>query len=167
MAARSFARVVGGAAVRYSSHSAASCGVPDPTLSNADIRNPIAAPTETTTYFVSATGNNGCPATGQVTVVVRNPSCEEPYVFFPNAFSPNGDGTNDFLQLEGIDIEEVTWAIYDRWGEKLFEADSADDRWDGIYLGKTLPPDSYAFYLRVRCIGGRESIRKGNVTLLR
>lgn len=141
--------------------------VTDPTLSDLNIRNPVAKPTETTTYFVSGTGNNGCPVNGQVTVVVRNPSCEDPYVFLPNAFSPNGDGNNDVLKLEGADIQEVTWIIYDRWGEKLFQADSVDDAWDGIYLGKTLPPDTYAFYLRVSCVGGRESIRKGNVTLLR
>ena len=127
----------------------------------------MATPTVTTTYFVTATGNNGCPVTGQVTIVVRNPSCAEPYVFFPTAFSPNGDGINDTLKVQGIDIEEVEWIIYGRWGERLFEANSVNAAWDGIYLGKTVAPDTYAYYLRVRCIGGRESIRKGNVTLLR
>ncbi len=141
--------------------------VSDPSLSDDKIRNPLAMPTVTTTYFVSATGNNGCPATGSVIVVVRNPTCEEPFVFLPTAFSPNGDGANDSLVVYGQDVLELSLVIYDRWGEKVFEAKSIAEAWDGTFKGKKLPPDSYAYRLHVKCAGGRESIRQGNITLVR
>jgi hypothetical protein len=49
----------------------------------------------------------------------------------------------------------------------MFEAFSLDDQWDGNYKGKPQPVETYGYYLKVRCINGQESIRKGNVTLLR
>jgi gliding motility-associated-like protein len=102
-----------------------------------------------------------------VFVVVIFPYCVEPYVFFPNAFSPNGDGENDQLKLESKIAVEVYWVIYNRWGEKLFEAFSIDDQWDGTYKGKPQAAETYGYYLKVRCDNGGELVKKGNVTLLR
>ena len=100
-------------------------------------------------------------------LVVFNPLCQEPYVFIPNAFTPNGDNLNDILFVEGNLIEEMYLAIYDRWGELVFESRSPDEGWDGTFRGKELPADSYGFLLEIRCIGGEEYFRKGNITLLR
>jgi gliding motility-associated-like protein len=141
--------------------------LPDVTLSNLTIKNPIAKPTETTTYFVETVDLNGCPVRGEVIVVVRNPKCVFPEIFFPTAFSPNGDSENDVLQIQGADIQEVSWIIYNRWGQEIFKADSIDDVWDGTFFGEKLPPDAYAYYLRLRCFGGRETTQQGNVTLIR
>ena len=95
------------------------------------------------------------------------PECTEPFVFFPNAFSPNGDGENETLKLYGSPIEEAYWVIYNRWGEKVFEAFTPEAEWDGTYKGKALSPDVFGFYVRLRCIGGEEYFKKGNLTLLR
>ena len=126
-----------------------------------------ASPTTTTTYYVKADLSGGCAALGEVTVRVRDFSCEEPFVFFPNAFTPNGDGENDKLKLEGLFVEAVYWVVYNRWGEKLFEADALDDAWDGNFNGQPQPAETYGYYLRVECVGGLVSERKGNVSLLR
>jgi len=126
-----------------------------------------ASPTTTTTYVVRAVLSGGCGAIGKVTVRVRDFSCEEPFVFFPNAFTPNGDGENDKLKLEGLFVEDVYWVVYNRWGEKLFEADDLNDTWDGNYKGQPQPTETYGYYLRVACVGGLISERKGNVSLLR
>ena len=139
----------------------------DSSLSTTNTPNPLANPLETTTYYVTATLSNGCTKVGQVTVKVVPPPCEEPFVFFPTGFSPNGDGQNDVLKMESNIVTEVYWVVYNRWGEKLFEADSLDDAWDGNYLGKPQPAETYGYYLRVRCADGQESFKKGNVTLLR
>ncbi len=102
-----------------------------------------------------------------VRVVVLIPICERNHTCFSPPTSPNGDGENDELRPEGKFIEEVYWVIYNRWGEKIFEANS-DQSWDGTYKGQPLSPETFGYYIRVRCIGGAEwEKKKGNVTLLR
>lgn len=140
---------------------------PTGTLSDSTILNPLATPPVTTVYTITAPDSNNCPLIGRVTVVVQSPSCAEPYIFFPTGFSPNGDGENDLLQLEGNFIEEAYWAIFNRWGEKVFEALSVDDAWDGSYQGRPQPAETYGYYLRIRCVDGATNLKKGNVTLLR
>lgn len=71
------------------------------------------------------------------------------------------------LQLEGNFIETAYWTIYNRWGQQVFEADSADDAWDGTFRGQPLPAETYGYYLRVQCVDGQTTVKKGNVTLLR
>ncbi|MDX2135425.1 MAG: gliding motility-associated C-terminal domain-containing protein [Saprospiraceae bacterium] len=137
-------------------------GLSDPTGATT-----LAFPEETTTYTVRVELPGDCDALGTVTVTVRAASCEDPYIFFPNAFSPNGDGENDLLKLEGLFVEEAYWVIYNRWGEQIFEADNLEDAWDGTYRGEPLPAETYGYYLRVRCVGDLLSERKGNITLLR
>ncbi|MBK8556041.1 MAG: gliding motility-associated C-terminal domain-containing protein [Lewinellaceae bacterium] len=140
---------------------------PSGTLVNAQASNPIATPTTTTTYTVTVALPTGCSASVSVTVEVLSPQCDEPYLFFPTGFSPNGDGQNDVLQLEGRYLEEVYWVIYNRWGEQVFEAHQPADSWDGTYKGKEMPAGAYGYYLRVVCPGGEVFVKKGNVTLLR
>jgi gliding motility-associated-like protein len=140
---------------------------PNNTLTDPTIFNPLAFPTETTDYTVFVENQDGCSNAVTVRVVVTNIFCEDPYVFFPNAFTPNGDGENDFLKVFGNYIEEVHWVIYNRWGQKMFEANSVFDEWDGRFDGKELGADVFGYYLEVRCVGGAEYFRKGNVTLLR
>ncbi len=130
-------------------------------------QTPVASPPETTTYTVTATLDNGCSRQASVEVRVLPPPCGPPFVFLPAAFSPNGDGENEVLKLESNITVEVYWAIYNRWGEKVFEADSLDDYWDGFYKGAEQPAETYGYYLRARCADGQEMFRKGNITLLR
>ena len=140
---------------------------PNTNLSNGFIANPSAWPPTTQTFTVEGLSIFGCIDTASVRVVVLPPLCEEPYVFFPTAFTPNGDGENDILRLEGALVEEAYWAIYNRWGEKLFEAKSLDDAWDGTYKGIEQPVETYGYYLRARCRGGGELAKQGNISLLR
>ncbi|MEZ4939395.1 MAG: gliding motility-associated C-terminal domain-containing protein [Saprospiraceae bacterium] len=140
---------------------------PAGSLSNANIANPVAQPNSTTTYTARVVLPGGCVLERDVTVTVLFPNCEEPFVFFPTGFSPNGDGENDVLKPESLVIEELYWAVYNRWGEKVFETNNPDAAWDGTYKGEPQPAETYGYYLQVRCLGGVESARKGNVTLLR
>jgi gliding motility-associated-like protein len=142
---------------------------PNNSLSDLTIADPFAFPTETSTYTVTALLPNGCRKTGSVTVRVLPPLCDEPLVFFPTGFSPNGDGENDVLQLESsLEITRLYWAVFNRWGEKLFEADQLSDAWDGTYKGQPQPTETYGYILRVQCEEGQpEYFKKGNVTLLR
>lgn len=140
---------------------------PAASLSNANSATPVASPNTTTTYTASIFLGSGCVLEREVTVTVLFPNCEEPFVFFPTGFSPNGDGENDILKLESQFAEEVYWAVYNRWGQMVFETNDLDGYWDGTFKGEPQPVETYGYYLRVRCLGGTETVRKGNVTLLR
>jgi len=139
----------------------------DTSLSAIDIFNPTAQPVSDQTYSVIVTDENGCAATATVRVTVVTPDCDLPYIFFPNAFSPNGDGENEVLQLYGVPVESAYWAIYNRWGEKVFETSDKDGVWDGRYKGELLAPDVYGYYLEVNCMGEGNLQTRGNVTLIR
>jgi gliding motility-associated-like protein len=123
-------------------------------------------PSETTTYIVTVTDENGCTTTAAITITVTTPTCEED-VFLPNAFSPNGDGVNDILYVRGVFIDDVELVIYNRWGEQVFSTTDINIGWDGTFKGKELAPDAYAYWLRARCGDGAEVVRRGNVSLLR
>ncbi len=140
---------------------------PSGSLSAANIVNPIATITADSVTYTVIADYGGCFDTAQVTVYVRSIICEEPYVFIPTAFSPNGDMENDDLGVEGNFIEAMHFMIYDRWGEKVFESFSKTDRWDGTFGGRLLPPDTYGYHLEVECIGGDRFAKQGNITLLR
>lgn len=139
---------------------------PDATLSAPNLNNPVATPETTTLYTVTATDMSGCEAILSVLVVVLD-RCEEPYIFVPNAFTPNNDNQNDYWKVWGNGIDEITVMVYDRWGEEVFATTDPTAVWDGTYKDKELPSDVYGFYVRILCIGGQSFEKKGNVSLLR
>ena len=140
---------------------------PPATLDDESINDPIARPEETTIYTVDLADEFGCVDSRTVTVVVFDPICQEPAIFLPNAFSPNRDGENDVLELLGLYVEEMHLAIYNRWGQLVFESRDQSFGWDGTFKGEELSPDVYGFYLTVKCIDGEEYFKKGNISLIR
>jgi gliding motility-associated-like protein len=108
-----------------------------------------------------------CTREDTVEIKVYEIICEDPFVFVPNAFSPNNDNNNDVLYVRGLYIEKVIFRVFDRWGEMVFESVDVSQGWDGTFRNKLLQPDVYDYYLDVTCVGGLKSIVKGNVTLMR
>lgn len=139
----------------------------NPSLSAWDIFNPIAQPEGDQWYYLEIEDELGCR--NQDSILLRQVPfiCDEPFVFVPNAFTPNGDGQNDLLFVRSSVVTDVFFVVYNRWGEPVFESNSLDRGWDGRFRGKELPPDVYGYLLRVRCLGGQELRKKGNVTLIR
>lgn len=141
---------------------------PNQTLSNGNSSDPIARPLESTVYTVEVTDNeSGCRSSDEILIKVKESICEEPYIYVPNAFTPNEDGVNDVLFVRGENIDEVYMTIYDRWGEKVFETENLDKGWDGSFNGKTVSGDVYGYYLKIVCYGGLQYFKKGNITVLR
>ena len=124
------------------------------------------SPGETTTYTLTAT-DGLCTKSDTALVRVYEIVCDQPYVFVPNAFTPNGDQENDVLYVRGIWIEKFVFRIFDRWGELVFETTDQSIGWDGTYKGKKLDPDVFDYYLDVDCLGGSSNIIKGNITLMK
>jgi len=129
--------------------------------------NTLVYPVVTTIYTCIVTDQYGCPKSDTVLIIVDATLCDEPYIFVPNAFSPNGDSKNDILYVRGDYIEKFTFRIYDRWGEKIFETQDLNEGWDGTYKGKISPPGIYDYYLEVHCVDQQYYLKKGNITLLR
>ncbi|MEM4326317.1 MAG: gliding motility-associated C-terminal domain-containing protein, partial [Candidatus Pacearchaeota archaeon] len=126
--------------------------------------NPEARPEETTDYCVEVTDGKGCRDTACVRVVVEL-KCGEVYV--PNVFSPNGDGRNDELRVYGNCIETLEFALYDRWGEKVFETRDPKQTWDGVYRGKAMNGAVFHYRLRATLKDGSVVEQKGTVTVVR
>lgn len=140
---------------------------PPENLDNPLIFDPVADLTQTTTYEVLARNAAGCEALAFVTVTVVQLACEEPFVFTPNAFTPNGDGVNDVFMVRGQNVDELYLAIFNRWGQRIFESNSPAIGWDGTFDGAPLPPDVYGYYAEMRCFDGSIFVKKGNLTLIR
>ena len=121
---------------------------------------------QTTIYTLTVT-DGICAKMDTVLITTFEFICGDPYLYIPNAFSPNNDGENEILYVRGALVEEMVFRIYDRWGEMVFESFDRTDGWDGTFRGKALDPDVYDYYLDVTCVGGDEAIVKGNITLLR
>ncbi|HLP10297.1 MAG TPA: CotH kinase family protein [Flavobacteriales bacterium] len=89
-------------------------------------------------------------------------------LFVPTAFSPNGDGINDFFTVLGKGMKAMEMSVYDRWGEKVWGSSDKDiPGWDGTYKGKKCDQAVYAYQVKVTYLDGSEKIQKGNVTLVR
>lgn len=125
-----------------------------------------AQPDRPTTYTVIVS-NGPCKDTLYVFVDVVLSGCEEGDAFVPNTFTPNGDGQNDVLYARGLKMEELYFAVYNRWGEKVFETTDKKVGWDGIYKGRPADVGVFGWYLKVKCYDGNETFKKGNVTLIR
>jgi gliding motility-associated-like protein len=126
--------------------------------------NPTASPTNTTTYVVTVTYGNGCSNSSMVTVTVVD-NCGD--VFVPSAFSPNADGENDILKVRGNCIKTMSFIIYDRWGEKVFESTDPKIGWDGTYNGKSLNSAVFVYYLNAGLFTGKAVTMKGNINLIK
>jgi len=108
-----------------------------------------------------------CFINERITLIFIDANCEEPYIFVPNAFTPNGDGENDVLFVRGRNITDLYFAIFNRWGERVFETEDQSVGWDGFYKSMSSDPAVFDYYLKFKCDGGREHFIKGNVTVIR
>ena len=131
--------------------------------------NPVVTINSTTEYTVAATATingNLCAADTRITVTVI-PDYD---LYIPNAFTPNGDGINDYFQLFGNlqALQYIAVQIFDRAGEKVFESNDLHFKYDGSFLGKPLQPQVLVYTLRaVFDDGHTDKLLTGSVTLIK
>jgi gliding motility-associated-like protein len=133
-------------------------------------------PTQTTLYCVTVTNAFGCIYSACVTVYIEPINCspvssEEAFAL-PTAFSPNNDGQNDrwrllYAPLLADCIAEFHIAVYNRWGEKVFEGTDLIFNWDGTFNGKIEGTAVFGYYLNAVMKSGQKINKKGNVSLIR
>lgn len=122
----------------------------------------IASPDETTIYTVTL-NNNGCEVSETILITVEFEST----IYIPNVFSPNGDGINDIFFVQGRNIESLSFLIFDRWGEKVFETNNIEEGWNGRYRGKELNAAVFIYSVKAFFKDGSRTTKTGDVTILK
>ncbi len=86
----------------------------------------------------------------------------------PSAFSPNNDGVNDIIFVKGWGLKELlSFKIYNRFGELIFESNDFEIGWDGTYNGKTQNVETYVYTVEALSFGGKVLTKKGNINLIK
>jgi len=118
----------------------------------------------TTTLIV--TSDKQCKDTAEVLIIV-----EEDFTFYaPSAFSPDNDGRNDMFNVFGTGINEDDFSlmIYDRWGELIFTSDKLEYGWDGKIKGeKVATIGTYVWMATYRDRNKNQHQKSGYVTVIR
>lgn len=126
--------------------------------------------TEQEIIIVTGEDINGCLATAKVTILIDY----EVEIFYPNVFSPNGDGTNDnFMLYNNGSLESMnTLQIFDRSGELVFEKtnmlfNESQIGWNGEFNGQVVQPGVYVFIISYTQGNGDPKIMSGSITVVR
>lgn len=140
---------------------------PSDFLNQDNIPDPVGHYTELGTfdYAVRIRTENGCEATDSIRVqVARDPS-----LFVPSAFTPNGDGINDYLRPLAVGYSRIRFfRVYNRYGEEVYYSTEFRDRgWDGTLRGEKAELGTYYWVLGVINRHGEEELIKGDVVLIR
>jgi len=138
--------------------------IPPVGLNFSDIKSPVFTYDQKIEYTIKITSATGCITVDTLLVNLLN----TPYVFVPNAWSPNGDGHNDYLFPLTINIRQLNYfRIYNRWGQKVFETNIIGQGWDGMFQGKKQPMDVYTWMVEAISPGGYRFKNTGKAVLLR
>ncbi len=120
-----------------------------------------------TTYPVSliVRDNAGCADTA-VHVIRVLKTC---YIAVPSAFTPNGDGNNDYLYpLNAVKAQNLDFNVYNRYGQLVFHTADWTKKWDGRVGGHLQSSGTFAWTLRYHNPNtGKEVILKGTSVLIR
>lgn len=90
-----------------------------------------------------------------------------PLLDVPNAFTPGRFGQNSIIRVKGFGIAGMTWKIYNRWGQVVFQSNNPNYGWDGTWKGTPQPMDVYVYTLEANYFDGTKTSRKGDITLIR
>ncbi len=139
-------------------------------LSCFDCVQPIAKPYANETFYVRVISQDGCIDSTSVTIRVDN----KRRIYVPNIFTPNNDGLNDFFfpfaAQEVAQIQDLI--VYDRWGEKIYEATefkagAASISWDGTFKARNAQAGVYSWVMNVLYLDGSTDTLYGTITLSR
>jgi len=126
---------------------------------------PIIGAEKKYTLTLVITNELGCKDTAvQQTDVLK--SC---YIAVPSAFTPNGDGLNDYLYpLNAYKADNLEFKVYNRWGQLLYTSRDWLSKWDGTVGGHPQPPGVFVWTLQYTDRDtGKKVFQKGTAVLIR
>ena len=137
------------------------------------------APTSALTYFDAAppttyqvlryrveVSGAGLPA-GTVSYSNVATVARQPLLVVPNAFTPNGDGLNDVLELKGRYLNSFSFVVVDRNGQEVFRTQDRAQSWDGTIQGHTPVNAVYVWRFTMRDELDRDFVQTGTVTIVK
>lgn len=104
---------------------------------------------------LTVTTADGCESTISGTFVILPED-----IIIPNVFTPNGDGNNEFFEIQNGQYFENTLSVFNRWGQEVFETKNYRNGWRATDL-----PDGTYYYIFTTTKDGKEYT--GHVTILR
>ncbi len=132
---------------------------PEEGISDVNSPNPVLTALQSGVYTLTVRSGEGCE-----TIVSINISTNQE-VFIPTAFSPNGDGQNDRFNIFASGISEISFRVFDRIGNLVFESSDVNELtqsgWDGTFKGNPLPGGAYVWYLQGKKVNGENLDFKG------
>lgn len=115
-------------------------------------------------YTTSLTASNSVCSDITFKIVTVLASC---YIAVPSAFTPNGDGLNDYLYpLNSFKADDLVFRVYNRYGQLLFESRDYSKKWDGRYQGIPQPSGTYVWQFSYTLRGTGEKVNLRGTTVL-
>ncbi len=120
------------------------------------------------TYTVAVTNAIGCTTVASTVVV---DFCSTPLLFVPTAFTPDGDGTNEVLRIEGRNVVDMEFVLFNRWGSEVWRTTELGAYWHGQGPGNThyTADGPYFWHARYRYLtdpyGGKSPWQQGSGTV--
>lgn len=133
-------------------------------LSSDSIRNPIAQLPVDQQYVLQVKTNDGCVSRDTINIKVTKLLG----VFIPTAFTPNGDGLNDFIHPRYYGVKRlISFSVFNRWGQQVFATNNTNGIWDGTVNGRKPATESFVWVVRAEDMAGVIKEEKGTILLIR
>ena len=121
--------------------------------------------------------NYADPGSYWVTLIASNNGCEDTVtaglevkiiIDIPNVFTPNNDGMNDEIWIQGTDLDMISMTIYNRWGHSVYSGEGRQFSWSGKTMeGTDCEVGTYYYVIQMTYKDGNISEQTGFFTLLR
>ena len=145
-------------------------GVSDPNIANPTFMVTGEELNNESVFTLTRTDNTGTCPSESTSFTISTPDGDDGV---PNAFTPDGDGTNDYFNLifrEGNtenDFDIIEFKIYNRFGNLVYNNDNPQQGWNGFHKGRLAPSDVYVYKISISLEGCPETTLTGDVTLIR
>jgi gliding motility-associated-like protein len=137
--------------------------LPSTGLNNATIRTPVFNYDKDVEYLIRISRPDGCLTVDTIQLRVHSNA----QILVPDAFSPNGDGTNDYLDIFILGVKKIHFWVFNRWGQLMFETTDPKQRWDGRFQGKPQPLENYVWIAEGETYSGKIIRKRGQTILVR
>ncbi len=116
-------------------------------------------------YTVTVTDAQSCPFSATVTVPTNPKACIN-VITIPNAFSPNGDNTNDVWIIRDSELyPDIKVKVFNQWGQTVFSSTGYTQPWDGTFNGHNVAGGTY--YYEVNLHSDDDLPFSGTLTVIR
>lgn len=133
-------------------------------LSDPAVFNPVFTGPSEKLYTIKLVTEGGCVTVDTQQVKVF----KEINFYVPNAFTPNGDGLNDYLRPVAAGFKAISYfRVYNRWGQLLFDLAWNENGWDGLFKGMPQQAQTVVWVAEGTTADGTVYRQKGSCILLR